>query len=172
MKLTALCIYCGASPGLLPEYSRAAEAAGRILAERGITLVYGGASAGLMGTVADAALSAGGKVIGVMPGHLVEKEIAHPGLTELHAVGSMHERKMRMSELADGFVALPGGIGTFEEIFEAFTWTQLGLHAKPCGLLNVADFYTPLLAFLEHAVEQRFMRAEHYASLKVDTDFS
>lgn len=171
MKLRALCVYCGSSPGLLPEYREAAANAGRMLAEQGIHLIYGGGRSGLMGEIADSVLAAGGQVTGVITRHLSDKEIAHPGVSELRVVESMHERKKLMSDLADGFVALPGGIGTFEEILEVFTWTQLGLHPKPCGLLNVAGFYTPLAAFLEHAVEQRFIRAEHHASLLLDEDF-
>ncbi len=171
MNIRALCVYCGSSPGSLPGYAEAARAVGGILAEREITLVYGGGSVGLMGAMADGALEAGGKVIGVMPHYLIGKEVAHRGLTELHAVNSMHERKMKMSELSDGFIALPGGIGTLEEIFEVYTWTQLGIQQKPCGFLNVAGFYSGLMSFLEHAVESRFIKREHLESLLVETDF-
>lgn len=170
MNLKAVCIYCGSSLGLLPDYSLAARGVGRLLAEQGITLVYGGGNVGLMGAAADGALEAGGKVIGVIPQALAAKELAHFGVTELHRVGSMHERKTLMAELSDGFVALPGGIGTLEEIFEVFTWTQLGFQSKPCAFLNVAGYYDELLAFLAKAVEQRFLREEHLQSLLVDTD--
>lgn len=164
----AICVYCGSSPGLLPEYAEAAVHVGRTLAKRGITLVYGGAQVGLMGMMADAALDAGGRVIGVMPRLLIEKEVAHSGLTELHAVESMHQRKTLMADLSDGFIALPGGVGTLEEIFEVYTWTQIGFHTKPCAFLNVADFYTPLFRFLEHAVAQRFVREEHHRMLVME----
>lgn len=140
-----------------------------LLAENGITIVYGGGSIGLMGVLADAALEAGGRVIGIIPVHLGEKEIAHAGLSELHVVRTMHERKALMMELSDAFIALPGGLGTLEELFEVLTWSQLGLHAKPCGLLNVRGYYDPLLALLDRAVEQGFLRREH-RGLLVDTD--
>ncbi len=170
MKVTSLCVYCGSSPGLLPEYLASAYSFGALLASRGIAVVYGGGNVGLMGALADGALTTGGKVIGVMPVRLIEKEVAHQGLTEFHAVDSMHARKMKMASLADAFVALPGGIGTLEEIFEVYSWTQLGFQQKPCAFLNVADFYTPLMEFLARAVEQRFIRPEHYAALLVDND--
>jgi uncharacterized protein (TIGR00730 family) len=141
-----------------------------MLAERSIRLVYGGGNVGLMGAVANGALSKGGHVIGVMPKRLIEKEVQHRGLTELYSVSSMHERKMKMADLADGFVALPGGVGTLEEILEVFTWTQLGFHEKPCGLLNIEEFYTPLLDFLRRVVDQRFIKAEHLANLLVEID--
>jgi uncharacterized protein (TIGR00730 family) len=168
--ITSLCVFCGSSPGLVPAYASAARQFGSLIAQRGITLVYGGGDVGLMGEVANGALGSGGKVIGVMPRHLIEKEVAHRNLTELIAVSSMHERKMKMAELSDGFVAMPGGIGTLEEIFEAITWTQLGLQQKPCAFLNTAGFYTKLLAFLEFVVEQRFVKDEHYKSLLVESD--
>ncbi|WAC21738.1 TIGR00730 family Rossman fold protein [Luteolibacter sp. SL250] len=167
-RSNAICIYCGSSPGLLPEYAEAAVHVGRTLARRGITLVYGGAHVGLMGMMADAALEAGGRVIGVMPHLLIGKEVVHPGLTELHAVESMHQRKTLMADLSDGFIALPGGVGTLEEIFEVYTWTQIGFHTKPCAFLNVADFYSPLFRFLEHAVAQRFVREEHHRMLVME----
>jgi uncharacterized protein (TIGR00730 family) len=170
MPINALCIYCGSSVGALPDYALAARDVGKLLAQQGITLVYGGGNVGLMGAVADAALKAGGKVIGVIPHALAAKELAHLRLTELHRVESMHERKTLMARLSDGFVALPGGIGTLEEIFEVFTWTQLGFQTKPCAFLNVAGYYDELLAFLDKAVEQRFLRREHLDSLMVDTD--
>lgn len=165
MNLKSLCVYCGSSPGLSGAYRRSAEAFGRLLATEGITLVYGGGNVGLMGAVADAAMRAGGKVIGVIPHHLAARDVAHTGLTTLHRVDSMHERKLKMAELADGFVALPGGIGTIEEIFEVFTWTQIGVHAKPCAFLDVENYYARLFQFLDHMAAQRFIRKEHLASL-------
>ncbi len=160
-----VCVFCGSNPGRRPEYRAAAMAFGTMLAREGIGLVYGGASVGLMGAVADAALAAGGEVTGVIPQMLADKELAHRGLTRLRVVGSMHARKAMMAELADAFVALPGGAGTLEEIFEVWTWAQLGEHAKPCGLLNVAGFYDPLLAFLDHAAGESFMKPQHRAML-------
>jgi uncharacterized protein (TIGR00730 family) len=142
---------------------------GHELAGRGLEVVYGGARVGLMGALADATLAAGGKVIGVIPGRLVEHEIAHPGLTKLHVVESMHERKALMAELSDGVIALPGGSGTLDELFELFTWKQLGLHRKPIGLLNVSGYWQPLLAFLEHSVNERFLRAEYLEDLQVES---
>lgn len=146
-----------------------ARETGRQIAQRGLTLVYGGARLGLMGEVADAALATGGRVVGVLPHSLAAWEIAHPGLTELHLVDSMHERKSYMAERADAFVALPGGLGTFEELCEILTWAQLGLHQKPCGLVNVAGFYDPLLALLNGAVREQFLRPEHRDRLLVET---
>ena len=160
-----LCIFCGSSPGARPEYAAATVELAQLLAGRGIGIVYGGASVGLMGLLADTAMDAGGEVVGVIPRALEAKEIARLGLTELHVVGSMHERKALMAELADGFVALPGGSGTLEELFEVFTWSQLGLHRKACALLNVAGYYDRLAEFLDHAVDERFMRPEHRAML-------
>jgi uncharacterized protein (TIGR00730 family) len=162
-----LCVFCGSSEGNDPAYLQAARALGETLARSGIGLVYGGASVGLMGVLADAALVAGGEVTGVMPRALVEKEIAHGGLSDLRVVGSMHERKALMAELADGFVALPGGIGTFEELFEVWTWAQLGHHTKPCALLNVRGFYDGLIAFLDKVVERGFMKDAHRSMLIV-----
>ena len=156
-----ICVFCGSSPGFDPRFMTAASAFGASLARLGIGLVYGGASVGLMGAVADAVLQAGGDVIGVIPQALVAKEVAHHGLDDLRVVGSMHERKALMAELADGFVALPGGIGTFEELFEVWTWAQLGDIAKPCALYNVAGFYDGLTAFLDNVVTQGFMKALH-----------
>jgi uncharacterized protein (TIGR00730 family) len=166
----SVCVYCGSSPGADPAFADAAGEVGRLLAASGRTLVYGGGRVGLMGVVADAALGAGGRVIGVIPQALVDKEMAHHGLSELRVVGSMHERKALMADLSDGFLALPGGIGTMEEFFEVWTWGQLGLHAKPYGLLNVGGFFAPLLAFLDRLVEQRFVRPEHRAMLLVGGD--
>jgi uncharacterized protein (TIGR00730 family) len=160
-----LCIFCGSSPGARPEYAEATVELARLLAERGIGIVYGGASVGLMGLLADTAMEAGGEVVGVIPNALERKEIARHGLTELHIVDSMHERKALMAELSDAFIALPGGSGTLEELFEVFTWSQLGLHRKACALLNVAGYYDGLATFLDHAVAERFLRAEHRAML-------
>jgi uncharacterized protein (TIGR00730 family) len=162
-----LCVFSGSSPGARSVYADATAALGHALAGAGIGLVYGGASVGLMGTVADAALAAGGEVVGVIPQALVDREIAHPGLSELHVVQSMHERKALMADLSDGFVALPGGTGTLDELFEVYTWTQLGLHAKPLGLLDVRGYWTSLVAFLDHAVAERFVTAEHREMLVV-----
>jgi uncharacterized protein (TIGR00730 family) len=158
-------VYCGSSPGTDPRYLRTAKAVGRELARRGVGVVYGGGDIGLMGAVADATLAAGGEVIGIIPRALLEREVGHRGLTELRVVSSMHERKMMMAELADAFVALPGGIGTLEELIEVFTWTQLGLHRKPCAVLDVAGFFGHLIAFLDHAVDQGFLTAEHRRTL-------
>lgn len=166
MTLRSVCVFCGASPGASPVYQEAAVALGRHLAERGLTLVYGGGAVGLMGTVADAALAAGGEVIGIIPQSLQEAEIGHKGLTRLEVVDGMHARKARMAELADAFIALPGGLGTLEELFEVWTWGQLGYHAKPLGLLEVNGFYDPLLTFLDHLVDERFVRAEHRGMLQ------
>ena len=146
--MKSIAIFCGSALGADPIYLRTAQNVGRCLAEQGITLVYGGGRSGLMGVVADSALAAGGQVIGVIPQVLVTKELAHPGLTELHVVENMQQRKSKMSELADGFVAMPGGVGTLEEIFEQWTWAQLGIHLKPCAFLNVDGFYDDLLKFL------------------------
>jgi uncharacterized protein (TIGR00730 family) len=163
-------VFCGSSPGRLEAYSEAAGELGRLLAERGLETVYGGASVGLMGALADGALAAGGTVIGVIPNRLLEAEIAHAGLTKLHVVETMHERKALMAELSDAVIALPGGTGTLDELFELFTWSQLGLHRKPLGMLDVAGYWQPLLEFLEHAVSERFLRAEHLATLLVEQD--
>jgi len=165
MNLKALCVYCGSSPGLRASYLESAAAFGHLLATEGITLVYGGGNVGLMGALADSALQSGGKVIGVIPEVLVAREVAHRGLTVLHRVASMHERKLKMAELSDAFVALPGGVGTIEEIFEVFTWTQLGLHSKPCAFLDVERYYAALFQFLDEMAEQRFIKKEHLASL-------
>jgi uncharacterized protein (TIGR00730 family) len=159
--MNRICVYCGSSPGLMPDYRDAATVLGHTLAERGIGLVYGGASIGVMGAVADGVLEKGGEVIGVIPFALATREVAHDGLNELVVVDSMHERKARMAELSDGFIALPGGWGTLEEIFEMLTWAQLGFHDKPCGLLNISHYYDHLYAFLEHAINQRFVREEY-----------
>jgi uncharacterized protein (TIGR00730 family) len=163
-------VFSGSSPGARPEYAAAAKALGSVLARRGLRVVYGGAGVGLMAMVADAALAGGGDVIGVIPQQLVDHEIAHRGLPELRVTGSMHERKATMATLSDGFVALPGGFGTLEEFTEAVTWSQLGLQSKPCGLLDVADYYGLLLAFLDHAVTEGFVRAEYRQMVLADTD--
>ena len=160
-----LCVFCGSSPGARPEYAEATVELARLLAARGIGIVYGGASVGLMGLLADTAMEAGGEVVGVIPNALERKEIARHGITELHVVDSMHERKALMAELSDAFIALPGGSGTLEELFEVFTWSQLGLHRKACALLNVAGYYDGLAAFLDHAVDERFLRPEHRGML-------
>jgi uncharacterized protein (TIGR00730 family) len=166
--LSSVCVFCGSNGGADPIYRETAADVGRSLAERGMRLVYGGGKVGMMGAVADGALGAGGDVVGVIPQQIFDLEIGHEGLADLRVVGSMHERKALMAELADAFVALPGGIGTFEELFEVFTWAQLGLHRKPLGLLDVAGYYGPLEAMLDHAVQQRFLRPETRAMLVRD----
>lgn len=163
-----VCVFCGSSLGNRVEYSEAAVTLGGLLARRGIGLVYGGGNVGLMGVVADGALAAGGEVIGVIPHSLATREIAHHGVTDLRVVDSMHTRKALMAELSDAFIALPGGFGTFEEFFEAVTWTQLGVHRKPCGLLNIAGFYAPLAAFIDQAVSEGFIRDAHRQSIVID----
>jgi uncharacterized protein (TIGR00730 family) len=165
-----LCVYCGSNLGDSPAYRHAAETLARALAERGIGIVYGGGNVGLMGAVADAALEAGGEVIGVIPQALMDREVGHAGLSELRVVGSMHERKLAMADLSDAFVALPGGIGTLEELIEVYTWSQLGLHAKPCSLLDVAGYWGPLVAALDRMVESGFLRAQHRELLVVADD--
>jgi uncharacterized protein (TIGR00730 family) len=165
-----ICVFCGSSPGHDPRYLEAARTMGHTLARRGLGLVYGGGSVGLMGAVADAALAAGGEVIGVIPQVLQIRELAHRSLTTLHVVGSMHERKALMAELSDGFVALPGGMGTLEELSEVLTWAQLGLHARPIGLLDVAGYYQPLADFFDRAVGAGFLRPAHRALLLVGHD--
>lgn len=165
-----ICVYLGSSPGNDPAYVAAAEHLARRLAARGLGLVYGGASVGTMGTLADAALDAGAEVVGVIPQSLQDKEVGHAGLSELHVVGSMHERKLRMMDESDGFVVLPGGSGTLEELFETFTWLQLGIHDKPIGLLDVAGYWDPLVAFLDHAVAAGFLSRDHADMLLVDDD--
>ncbi|MHB1056603.1 MAG: LOG family protein [Rhodanobacter sp.] len=162
---TAICVYCGSSSGRHPEYADQARAFGAEMARRGIALVYGGGKVGLMGTVADAVLAAGGKVVGVIPRQLVELEVAHPGLTELVVVETMHQRKTRMYELSDAFVALPGGFGTMDEMFEMLTWAQLGLHRYPCAFLDVRGYYRDLRTMMEHMVDERFVRPEQRDSI-------
>jgi uncharacterized protein (TIGR00730 family) len=168
--LASVCVFCGSNAGAEPSYVEAARAVGSGLAQRGIRVVYGGGRVGMMGAVADAARAAGGEVVGVIPHSLFEREIGHTGLDDLRVVGSMHERKALMVELADAFIALPGGIGTLEEFFEVYTWAQLGIHAKPLGLLDVAGYYQPLATMLDHAVTQRFLRRETRAMLAIAGD--
>ena len=165
-----LCVFCGSSLGHNKAYAEMAEAMGALLARRGIGLVYGGGNVGLMGVIADAVIDHGGEVIGVIPQPLADREIAHARISELRVVDSMHTRKAMMAELADGFVAMPGGVGTFEEFFEVVTWTQLGVHRKPCGLLNVSGFYSPLAAFIDQAVSEGFIKPIHRAAIVVDDD--
>ncbi len=168
--MNRLCVFCGSSTGRRPEHREAARRFGALMAERGMGLVFGAGHVGLMGVVADAVLGAGGEAIGVIPQALVDKELAHGGLTKLHVVDTMHQRKALMADLADGFVALPGGFGTADELFEILTWAQLGLHAKPIGLLNVAGFFDPLLAWVDHCVSEGFLRPEHREMLLVSAD--
>jgi uncharacterized protein (TIGR00730 family) len=165
-----ICVYCGSNPGVREEYAGAARNLARHLAGQGIGIVYGGASKGLMGVLADEMLAAGGSVVGVIPAALQAREIAHTNLTELHVVNSMHERKALMAELSDGFVALPGGFGTLEEIVEMLTWAQLQFHRKPCGLLNVAGYFDALLAYFGHAEAEGFLRPRHRKMLRVAED--
>jgi uncharacterized protein (TIGR00730 family) len=167
--MRSVCVYCGSSSGVGSRYLEAAALVGRALADRSLELVYGGSRTGLMGAMADAALQAGGRVVGVLPKGLSSVEIAHPRLTELYLTSSLHERKARMSERADAFIALPGGYGTLDEIFEAVTWMQVGIHAKPSGLLNVSGFFDHLIAFLDHAARERLLRATPCPLLR-DTD--
>ncbi|MEB0041013.1 MULTISPECIES: TIGR00730 family Rossman fold protein [unclassified Pseudomonas] len=167
MSLKFVCVFCGASAGTHPAYREAAVALGRTLAERQLTLVYGGGAVGLMGIVADAALAAGGEVIGVIPESLRSLEIGHNGLTRLEVVDGMHARKARMAELSDAFIALPGGLGTLEELFEVWTWGQLGYHGKPLGLMDVNGFYSKLAGFLDHVVSEGFVREEHRNMLQL-----
>jgi uncharacterized protein (TIGR00730 family) len=160
-----ICVFCGSSPGSGPEYLRAAERFAQALVQRRLGLVYGGSGVGLMGKLADTVIAAGGEVIGVIPAALAEREVAHPNLPDLRIVGSMHERKAMMEELADGFISLPGGLGTIEEMLEMLTWAQLGIHRKPCGLLNVSGYFDRLLEFIDLAVSQRFIGSEHRSLL-------
>jgi uncharacterized protein (TIGR00730 family) len=169
-EIRRLAIFCGSNPGARPDYVEAARSLGRLLAQRGIGIVYGGSNVGLMAALADSMMDELGDIIGVIPRMLVEREVANRALTDLRIVESMHERKALMAELADGFIALPGGIGTLEEFFETWTWGQLGMHAKPCGLLNVAGYFDPLLEFLDHAVAEKFVRDVHRAMVVVESD--
>ncbi len=166
----AIAVFCGSLPGSDPVFMGAARELGALLARRAITLIYGGGRVGLMGAIADATLAAGGNVVGVIPQSLVDRELAHTGLTELHVTGSMHERKALMASLADGFIALPGGAGTLDELFEAWTWTMLGIHGKPCGVLDVEGFYAGLRAHVERMATEGFIRGEHAQGLLFATD--
>lgn len=170
LTMKSICVYCGANPGLGPIYADAARALARCLVDDNLTLVYGGGKVGLMGVIADEVLRLGGEVTGVIPTQLVEREVGHTGLTRQLIVKDMHERKAMMAQLADGFVALPGGMGTLEELFEMLTWSQLGIHQKPIGLLNVDGFYDALVAFIGHAHGQGFVRTEHASLLRVESD--
>lgn len=163
-----ICVFSGSNPGIRPVYQQAARTLAQEIVARGLGLVYGGASVGLMGVMADTVLAGGGEIIGVIPRGLFRQEIAHKGLTQLHEVASMHERKALMADLADGFIALPGGFGTFDELFEIITWAQLGLHSKPIGLLNVADYFAPLLALVVHASTEGFIPAAHQTLLMLE----
>jgi len=169
-SLQRVAVYCASNDGVRPEYMACASALGTRLAQRGVTVVYGGGRVGLMGALADAALAAGGDVIGVMPHGLVQREVAHHGLTALHVVDSMHERKAMIADLADAFITLPGGLGTLEELFETWTWAQLGVHRKPVGLFNVSDFWTPLIALLDHVGQEGFLRGNPREWLVIDDD--
>ena len=171
-EVTSLCVYCGSSSGKHPEYVGQAHAFGAEMARRGIALVYGGGKVGLMGTVADAVLAAGGKVIGVIPRQLVEREVAHPGLTEMHVVETMHQRKTRMYELSDAFVALPGGFGTMDEMFEMLTWAQLGLHRYPCAFLDVRGYYGKLRSMVDHMADEGFVRPTQHDSIWFGDDMA
>ena len=168
--MKSIVVFCGSSIGAEPSYKEGAVQLGKELARQNLTLVYGGSSVGIMGVVADTVLAEGGKVIGVLPKMLEEREIAHPHLTELIVVDSMHARKTKMAELADGFIALPGGPGTMEEFFEIFTWAQLGLHQKPCGILNVDHYYDLLISFFQHMNEQQFLHDQYMPMFLTDTD--
>jgi uncharacterized protein (TIGR00730 family) len=168
--MDTVCVFCGSSPGARPAYTEATEELARLLAAEGIGVVYGGGGVGLMGKLADAVLAHGGEITGVIPRALVDREIEHRQVEDMRVVDSMHERKALMAELADAFVALPGGIGTLEELVEVFTWSQLGLHRKPCGLLDVEGYYQRLTDFLDHAVQERFLLAQHRATLMAESD--
>ena len=168
--MNSVCVYCGSSSWVAGHYVQAARATGEAIARRGLSLVYGGAKVGLMGVVADTVLARGGRVIGVIPRALVEKEVAHPGLTVQHVVESMHDRKALMSELADGFLALPGGFGTLDELFEMLTWSQLGFHAKPIGVLNTSGYFDGLLSFCDRAVTDGFVHAAHRDTILTGVD--
>lgn len=168
--MKSICVFCGSSAGDRPGYLTLARELGELLAARDLTIVYGGGRVGLMGALADAALAAGGRVVGVIPQMLLDKEVGHAGLSELHVVTTMAQRKLMMGDLSDAFLTLPGGIGTMDELFEAWTWTQLDLHRKPCGLLNYQGYYDPLIQFVDRAVDEGFLRPRHRAALIVDTD--
>ncbi len=169
MTIRRVCVFCGSSPGAGPVYLAAAAALGEVMLNRGHDLIYGGAGVGLMGRIADTVLAGGGRVIGVMPAALVDREVAHPGLSDLRVVDSMHERKALMADLADAFIAMPGGLGTIEELLEALTWAQLGIHSKPCGVLNVGGYFNNLMAFLDTATDRHFIDPNH-RTLLVDSE--
>jgi uncharacterized protein (TIGR00730 family) len=168
--MKSIAVYCGASPGASPEYAEAARALARVLVDHDIGLVFGGGKVGLMGVIADAVLAHGGRAVGVIPRQLMEREVGHTGLTQLHVVADMHERKAMMAGLSDGFIAMPGGMGTLEELFEMLTWSQLGIHQKPIGLLNVAGFYDGLIGFVGHARDQGFVREQHAQLMMAESD--
>lgn len=168
--MQSVCVFCGANSGIDPRYLQGARDLGRALAATNRALVYGGAKVGLMGAIADTVLAGGGKVIGVLPQSLVDREVAHRGLTELHIVSGMHERKTMMAGFADAFIMMPGGLGTLEEFFEVWTWAQLGLHQKPIGILGARAFFSPLLAYLDHLVAEGFVRAEHRKMVVLEED--
>ncbi len=168
--MKSIAVYCGANPGANAVYADAARALGRALVERNVALVYGGGHVGLMGIIADEVLRMGGEVSGVIPQQLVDRELAHPGLTRLFVVKNMHERKAMMAQLSDGFIAMPGGMGTLEELFEMLTWSQLGIHAKPIGVLNVSGFYDQLVGFIGHALDEAFIKPEHGGLMMVESD--
>ncbi len=168
--MKAVCVYCGSSDGAKPLYREAAKSFGRALVAANLSLVYGGGKVGLMGVIADEVMAAGGRAIGVIPELLVNKEVGHDGLSELHVVPDMHQRKKMMADLADAFVALPGGAGTLEELFEVFTWAQLGYHRKAVAVLNIDGFYDPLISMLEHTVQEGFMRQTYFDILQIDSD--
>lgn len=170
--MKTICVFCGSSMGSRPVYREKAREFGKLLARKNIDLVYGGSNIGLMRVLADTVMEFGRKAIGVMPENLAKREVAHRGITELHVVGSMHERKALMAELSDAFVVFPGGFGTLDEMFEMFTWIQLSLVDKPCGILNINGYYDQLLRFLDHCVEEQFIRSEHRANVIVDTDMT
>lgn len=170
--MKSICVFCGSSAGDRPGYLALARGLGELLAARDLTIIYGGGRVGLMGALADAALAAGGRVVGVIPQMLLDKEVGHVGLSELHVVTTMAQRKLLMGDLSDAFLTLPGGIGTMDELFEAWTWTQLDLHRKPCGLLNYEGYYDPLIQFVDRAVEEGFLRPRHRAALIVDTEMT
>ena len=169
-QMNRICVFCGTNPGSRPEYGAAARELGQILAEQGIELVYGGASVGIMGELADSVHEHGGHVTGIIPQQLMEKEAAHTGIPNLIVVASMHQRKSQMADMSDGFIALPGGIGTLEGFLEILTWGQLGIHAKPSGILNVAGYFDGLIRFLDHAVQEGFLTEEHRGAIILETD--
>jgi uncharacterized protein (TIGR00730 family) len=169
-QFNRLCVFCGTNAGSRPDYSAAARELGALLAEEGIELVYGGASVGIMGELADSVQEHGGHVTGIIPQQLMQKEAAHRGIPDLIVVASMHQRKSQMADMSDGFIALPGGIGTLEGFFEILTWGQLGIHAKPCGVLNVAGYFDELIRFLDHAVKEGFLAEQHRATIIVESD--